>query len=209
MAIEEIKRGDFTSPDHLAIEKQAIASIYTDPGMQIKEYLQDTAQEFEREQQALLETTTPTSDQSYQEALTVYVQAKHEQVERIEERLENLIDRQQSRLQQSQATQPGMFSMPATKRAWQTQQAKQQARLNTLHTRLETVREIANDMGVHAPRIEELAARKLRALEPELATEWDETQVARRHHEARMRMREKETKKLSQGGGLSLNLSQP
>jgi hypothetical protein len=64
-------------------------------------------------------------------------------------------------------------------------------------------------MGVHAPRIEELAARKLRAQEPELATEWDETQVARRHHEARMRMREKETKKLSQGGGLSLNLSQP
>ena len=63
-------------------------------------------------------------------------------------------------------------------------------------------------MGVHAPRIEELAARKLRAQEPELSTEWDETQVARRHHEARMRMREKETKKLSQGG-LSLNLSQP
>ena len=163
----------------------------------------------EREQQALLETTTPTSDQSYQEALTVYVQAKHDQVERIEDRLENIIDRQQSKLQQSQATQPGMFSMPATKRAWQSQQAKQQARLKSLHTRLETVREIANDMGVHAPRIEELATRKLRDQEPELATKWDETQVARRHHEARMRMREKETKKLSQGGGLSLNLSQP
>jgi len=209
MAIEEIKRRDFTSPDHLAVEEQAIASVHTDPEKHIKEYIQDTAQELEREQQALLETTTPTSDQSYQEALTVYVQAKHDQVERIEDRLENIIDRQQSKLQQSQATQPGMFSMPATKRAWQSQQAKQQARLKSLHTRLETVREIANDMGVHAPRIEELATRKLRDQEPELATEWDETQVARRHHEAKMRMREKETKKLSQGGGLSLNLSQP
>ena len=209
MAIEEIKRRDFTSPDHLAVEEQAIASVHTDPEKHIKEYIQDTAQELEREQQALLETTTPTSDQSYQEALTVYVQAKHDQVERIEDRLENIIDRQQSKLQQSQATQPGMFSMPATKRAWQSQQAKQQARLKSLHTRLETVREIAKDMGVHAPRIEELATRKLRDQEPELATEWYETQVARRHHEARMRMREKETKKLSQGGGLSLNLSQP
>lgn len=58
MAIEEIKRRDFTSPDHLAVEEQAIASVHTDPEKHIKEYIQDTAQELEREQQALLETTT-------------------------------------------------------------------------------------------------------------------------------------------------------
>ncbi|WP_347990322.1 IncP plasmid survival protein KfrC family protein [Methylomonas sp. AM2-LC] len=175
----------------------------------VEDDLVDTAQEVEREQQALLETTTPSTDQSYQEALSVYVQAKHDQVERIEDQIENLIDRQQSRLQQSQANQPGIFSMPGAKRAWQTQQSKQQARLQTLHTRLETVREIANDMGVHAPRVEELAARKLRAQEPGLAAEWDETQVARRQHDAMMRMKEKQAKQLSQSGGLSLSLSKP
>ena len=40
-------------------------------------------------------------------------------------------------------------------------------------------------MGVHSPRIDELAIRKLRAQEPELAREWDDMQEAHRLHLAR------------------------
>ena len=165
-------------------------------------------EEVEREQQSLLETTAPI-DQTYQEILGIYVEAKHEQAERIEDRLENLINRQQSKLQQTQANQPGMFSLPGTKRGWQAEQMKQQTRLQSLHSRLEIVREIANDMGVYAPRIEELAARKLRAQEPTLAAEWDEMCVAQRHHEALVRKQGQQGKKLTQGGGLTIGLSPP
>jgi len=61
----------------------------------------------EVEQQSLIEGAT--IEQGYQETLAMYIQSKHEQVESIEDRLENLIDRQQARLQQSASKRPGFF----------------------------------------------------------------------------------------------------
>lgn len=49
------------------------------------------AEATEAEQQAALEAAP--LDQTYQEALALYFQAKHDQVERIEDRLENQIGR--------------------------------------------------------------------------------------------------------------------
>lgn len=150
------------------------------------------AEATEAEQQAALEAAP--LDQTYQEALALYVQAKHDQVERIEDRLENLIDRQQARLQQTQANQPGLLSRPGAKRAWQNQQMQQQARLQSLHVRLEAVREIKEGMGLHSPKIEELATRKMRAENPELASDWDAMREAARRHELLMRKQEQERK---------------
>lgn len=163
-------------------------------GDELLEYVQ----EIEREQHSLLESIT----QTYQELLAVYIEAKHDQVERLEERLEQLIDYQQCKLQQTQDNPPGLFSWPDTKKAWQTQQATQQARLQTLNARLELVHEISNEMGVYAPRIEELATRKLRAQEPDLATEWDRFNSALRHQE--LQEKQQQVKKNSQSMGLSL-----
>lgn len=176
--------------------------------------LYEDAQELEREQQAMLETAPV--EQGYQEALAGYVQAKHDQVERIEDRLENLIEQQQARLQQTFAAQPGLLSRGSTKAAWQAQQMQQQARLQSLHGRLEAVREIKDSMGIHGPRIEELATRKLRAKEPGLANDFDEMQEAQRRHQALLRKQEQE-KKLKQqqdnqqqlGRGQRLSMSQP
>jgi|CXWL01.1.fsa_nt_gi hypothetical protein len=159
----------------------------------------------EREQQALIETLAPI-DEVYQETLSVYVDAKHRQVDRIEDNIERMIDQQQSRLQQNK--QPGLLSSPSSKRAWQSQQVKQQARLQMLHTRLEIVREIANDMGIYAPRVEELAHRKMRTHEPELVVVWDGIQAAKRHNEALSRMQEKENK-MKQTGGITLGVQSP
>ena len=122
------------------------------------------------------------------------MQAKHDQVERIEDRLEQLVDRQQARLQQLQSNAPGLLSLPGTRRAWQNQQVQQQARLQTLHVRLEAVREIKEGMGLHSPKIEELATRKMRAENPELAADWDAMRQAARRHELLMRKQEQERK---------------
>ncbi|KGK65808.1 IncP plasmid survival protein KfrC [Xanthomonas citri] len=152
--------------------------------------LLEAAQAAEIEQQATLEAAP--IEQSYPETLALYVQAKHDQVEHIEDRLENLIDRQQARLQQTQASAPGRLSLPGSKRAWQNQQAQQQARLQTLHARLEAVSEIKEGMGLHLPKIEELATRKMRAENPELASDWDAMIAAARRHELLMRKQEQE-----------------
>lgn len=150
--------------------------------------LQKQAEDCEAEQAALLEAI-PLESQ-YLATLAVYVEAKQEQVERLEDRLENLIEQQLARLQQSQSRRPGLFAMPGTRAAWQQQQARQQARIQCLQNRLENVREIKEGMDLHGPRIEVLAARKLRAREPELAGEWDKVRLAQRHHQALQRKKQ-------------------
>ena len=176
--------------------------------------LLDRAQEAQTEQTALLEAS-PLESQ-YSAAFAAQVEAKHDQAERIEDRLENLIEQQASRLQQAQAAQPGFFSRPGSRARWQSQIQQQQSTMQRLHGRLEAVREIKEGMGTHAPRVEELAARKLRAQAPELVKEWEEMREAQRRHEALLRKQEQEKKQAVErerrgenvGRGLRLGLTQ-
>lgn len=152
--------------------------------------LLEQAQEAQAEQQATLETSPLASE--YSAALAAQIEAKQDQAARIEDRLEGLIEQQESRLMQLEAKQPGLLALPSQRARWQGQVQQQQALLQRLHGRLENVREIKEGMGVHAPRIEELATRKLRADKPELAEGWDEMQEAARRHRDLMRKKEQE-----------------
>ena len=154
--------------------------------------LQQQAEGVHGEQQALLETSTVEAD--YTASLAAHVAAKHDQVERIEDRLEGVIEQQEAKLHQIQAKQPGILSLPSTRASWQAQMQQQQALLQNLHGRLEGVREIKDGMGLHGPRVEELAARKLRHEDPELAEGWDQMRAAQRAHEALKRKNENEKK---------------
>ena len=173
--------------------------------------LLELAQEAQAEQTALLEAT-PLESQ-YSASFAAFVEEKHDQVERIEGKLENMIELLVSRLQQTQAGQPGLFALPGARAKWQQQVQQQQNTMQRLHGRLETVREIKEGMGVHNPRIDELAIRKLRAQEPKLASEWDDMQEAQRLHQAMQRKQEQEKKQALEHeqlnrGGLPLGLSQ-
>ena len=198
--------------EHLDASRTQATARSTQQGVSgVGESLYQGALELEQQQQTILEAAPV--EQTYQESLQAYVQAKHDQVERIEDRLEALIDQQQARLQQTRASQPGFFSLPSTKAACQAQQMQQQARLQTLQGRLEAVREIRDGMGIHSSKIEELATRKLRADEPGLASEFDETLEARRRQQAQLRKQEQERKQKQDqqqqlGRGQRLGLSQ-
>jgi hypothetical protein len=176
--------------------------------------LLERAQEAQAEQTALLEAS-PLESQ-YSAAFAAQVEAKHDQAERIEDRLENLIEQQASRLQQTQASQPGLFSRPGARAKWQSQIQQQQSAMQRLHGRLEAVREIKDGMGAHGPRIEELAHRKVRAQEPGLAKDWEEMREAERLQQALLRKQEQEKKQALErerrgenlGRGLRLGLTQ-
>lgn len=176
--------------------------------------LLERAQEAQAEQTALLEAS-PLESQ-YSAAFAAQVEAKHDQAERIEDRLENLIEQQASRLQRTQASQPGLFSRPGARAKWQSQIQQQQSAMQRLHGRLEAVREIKDCMGAHGPRIEELAHRKVRAQEPGLAKDWEEMREAERLHQALLRKQEQEKKQALErerrgenlGRGLRLGLTQ-
>jgi len=158
------------------------------------------------EQAALIDA--PPIESQYATALASQIGSKHDQVERIEDRLESLIEQQSSRLQQSRSQQPGLIALPSTKSKWQQQVQQQQSTMQRLQGRLEMVREIKDSMGAHGPRIEELAIKKLRHEEPGLASEWDEQQAAIRRHQALQRKKEIEQRQQGVGLGKALGGSQ-
>ena len=172
-----------------AAEMQADAQLYLAADEQL-------------EQAAMLDAAPP--DMQYGAALAAQLEAKHEQVERIEDRLENLIESQASRLQLTQMQQPGLLAFPATRAQWQQQVQQQRKTMQRLQGRLETVREIKDGMGAHGPRIEEMATRRLRHLEPGLASDWDEQQEEQRRTVALQRKKEIEQRQQSAALGKTL-----
>jgi hypothetical protein len=189
--LKKIKENELSSPNSIFIPNEDL--------------LFDEAQFAERDQQALIEASPV--ERTYQEELVIYVQEKYNQVEHLENQLEILIERLESKLQQSQNNAPGFLSRPGTKNAWKEQQAQQQARLINLHNRLEMVREIKEGMGAHSPKIEEMATRKMRSEHPGLAADWDEMREAGRKHLLRKSQKEKEQNNISYS--LSLRLTRP
>jgi hypothetical protein len=175
------------------------------------EFLLDEAREADSGQSSLIDSTPV--EYQYTTALATQVDAKHDQTERIEDRLENLIELQASRLQQVQVQQPGFLALPGTRQLWQQKLQQQQNTLQKLRGRLEAVREIKEAMGLHCPRIEELAAHKLRFKEPGMASDWVERQEALRRHQAMLRQQEQGQKKAhligesEQQGGRGLHRS--
>jgi hypothetical protein len=99
-----------------------------------------------------------------------------------------------------------LIAMPGTRTRWLQQLDQQQGTMQRLQGRLEAVREIKDGTGVHGPRLEELATRKLRHQDPGLASDWDELQEAQRLNQAHQRRLQKEKEQREQqraGGGLS------
>ncbi len=140
--------------------------------------IESAAVQQEREQQAFLDAASV--EQAYQEVLASYVLEKQEQVILLEDRLESIVDRQRAILQRIQGKSPGRLALPNTKRAWAEQEQQSAQRLQQLSARLEHVREIRDGMGLHAPKIDELATRKLRIKNPELAESWGSMREALR-----------------------------
>lgn len=140
--------------------------------------LEAQAQALANEQTALLESGSVQA--RYSQALSAYVEQKAEQAEALEQRLEDQVERQQAQLQQSLSARPGWLAMPSARAVWQQRNERCQARLLELQGRLERVQELHHGMGLYTPRLEELAVRRLRAEQPELADQWSLQRQAER-----------------------------
>lgn len=155
--------------------------------------LVESAVSEKREQQAMVEASPLES--TWQESLASYVQLKHDQVARLEDRLEKLLANRQRDLKQNSDRKPGVFALPKTRRTWQDAQFQKKARIQSLVNRLGVVREIRSGMGMFAPRIEELATRKMRAAHPEMASDWDAMREAFRTSQIKGRIQTKAARK--------------
>lgn len=163
--------------------------------------IQEQVQLLHDEQLQLINDPSPLQDpqtgggnieQEYKDAIEAAVAEKETQAENLENRLESLIDKQRAVLQQMMSRQPFVLALPGQKAKWQVQVQQQQSLLSRLQNRLETVKEIHVGMGLHGPRIHELATAKVRHEKTELAEGWDEMRAAQRAHDNRMRKQAKE-----------------
>ncbi len=132
------------------------------------------AHKAEIEQQNVIDTARLT--ETYEQTKDIYIQAKYDQVTRIEYRLEHMIKGQESKVQQSLLSKPSIFSMPATKKSWDTLKNSHKSRLEQLKLRLHHVRDVKEEMTLHGPKLEQMAIRKMRAENEEIASSWDAQQ---------------------------------
>jgi predicted ABC-type ATPase len=140
-----------------------------------KNQLMDSLQQFEKKERGRAEEAfaglhrPEVMNRTMKELRAPYAQQKHDQAMRIEKKLESRISQAQKALKQGDEHRPGVFSLPSTRRAWEATQANRKERIHQLKKRQNTVREIRTGMGTSAPRIEELANRKMRAENPKMA----------------------------------------
>ena len=120
------------------------------------------------------------SGEQYQAALQTYLQANAQRIERIENRLEVLVENQQSTLSELQAHEPGFLVSRRVKSEWTASLETAQDRLQSLNNRLSRVEEIKEQSA-------ELAEEKLREREPEVARAWDHARQAERNAQEKQR----------------------
>ncbi len=118
--------------------------------------------------------------EAYQSALQTYLQANAQKIERTENRLDTLIESQQSALGALEARQPGFLASRRAKAEWSAEIETAQDRLQTLHLRLSRLEEIKEQSA-------ELAEEKMRDQEPELARAWDAARHSQRAQQEQQR----------------------
>ena len=128
-------------------------------------------------------------EERYTASLAEQIELKRAQANQLEQRLTKQAQQQTERLTKLKQKPPRMLSLPSTKRQWNNEIRKESNRLQQTEARLVTVREIRDGMGLLIPRLQEIAAAKLRAKQPELARARDE---ARRLERAQMQESRKE-----------------
>ncbi len=125
----------------------------------------------------------------YGAALHTYLQANTQRIERIENRLESLIESQQTALGELETQRPGFLASAGTKTAWNASREASQDRLQILQTRLSRLEELRDQSA-------ELAEEKMRDREPELASAWDAVRREQRGRQEEQR-RERQTMRQS------------
>lgn len=175
----------------------------------VADALTTEAEQQERDQAAEVDRDAGHPQPTYENELQTHIEAKQQQVERIESRLDTLIEQQEARLSRTQQNKPGILALPSTRNAWREKQEEQRARLQGLHVRLERVQSLREGMSTHGPKLDELATRKLRTQNPELAAEWDESQAQARREQLEQRQAKKKGQQQAHGKGQTLGLAKP
>ena len=163
------------------------------------------AESTEREIEAIGVEEAATIDGRWSEALDTAIEAKEQQADRLVDRLETMLEVQETRVSQALGRQPGVIALPGQRARAQRQIADAQLSLTTITARLERVREIRDEPNPNNPRsVPGLAREALERTQPALASEWEATRIARTVRELEERKARREAE-LREGRGQTLS----
>ena len=151
---------------------------------------------------------TDTTEARYSLALAEILENKRTQATQLEDRLMKQSQQQTERLSKLRQKPPRMLSLPSTKKIWKNELRKEANRLEQTKARLIAVREIRDGLGPLIPRLQEVAAAKLRATQPELARARDEARRLERaqiQHQGRAEVIREQEQKKSRSRSLDLS----
>lgn len=175
------------------------------PNSSVGDFLLSSARALESDANALLDKATV--DDIYQKTLQIYIGAKGDQLERIEDKLELMLSDREASLQRLDAHRPGLFALPRTRDLWRGKRAAHLGQVQSLRERLAVVRDIKEGVSGH-PTVDELALRKMRSENPRLVECRDALHVEERAEVIRAQLRNALEKSQSRRTGLSLSQSQ-
>jgi hypothetical protein len=148
----------------------------------------DQALEIQSDQSSAPPGANESPVQRYDEAIAEKLSEKQLQVERIEDKLEMLLDRQATQLQETRARQPGRLSLPSTRARWLSQCQQQEATLQRIQSRLQIVRELRDGIGIGGSHLLGLARQRLAHEQPGLVAERDAAVRAERQSQEERRL---------------------
>jgi hypothetical protein len=148
----------------------------------------DQALEIQNEQSSAPPGANESLVQRYDEAIAEKLSEKQLQVERIEDKLEMLLDRQATQLQETCSRQPGRLSLPSTRARWLSQCQQQEATLQRIQSRLQIVRELRDGVGIGGSNLFGIARHRLAHEQPELVAERDAAVRAERQSQEERRL---------------------
>lgn len=175
--------------------------------LRVSQY-QPTAERLQAEQ-AVLGDAVFSPQQAYTRELEAAIQEKHEQIERIEWGISELIEQTEEALERSKNTKPGFLTKPSTRHQWEQGIQKMEQRLIALRNRLDAIKEISETTGVHGPQLEQMAAKTVAKRQPELVEQWELEREKERKKiaEERANKKKENTGIKSQGKSTGLTLA--
>lgn len=131
-----------------------------------------------------------TISEQYEIALVDLIHEKYEKAEIIENKIENLIERQINKIKLHNQNKPNKFlSLPKQTKEWNRQLQKQQSTLERLRERLRIVHEIKEKVTHEGPHLEILARKQLQFQNPALVAAY----VREREKERKNKLSKKES----------------
>ena len=134
--------------------------------------ISDRSEEVRRSDHIKSEAEDLSIPEQYEFALDLVTTARFEKAEFLENKIENMIEKQITQLRQIKQNRPNFLPLSKKKKVWNKNLAKHQTTINRLRERLRVVHEVKERVTHEGPTIEIFAKKKLQFKDPSLVTKY-------------------------------------